>query len=76
MYCPHCGSDDVETKYISETRTHDDVKGFSCLKALLGYIFCSTPGLLCGLCGMGEGTRTVHTTTRNVNVCRRCGYRF
>ena len=51
-------------------------KGFGWIKACLGFLFFSLPGILCGLCGMGKSKTRTKSTTIVVNVCQHCGYRF
>ena len=76
MICPKCGSPNVVVYPITSTTVNEKVKGFGFIKACLGYLFFSIPGILCGLCGMGKGkTKTTHTT-RMVNVCQNCGCQF
>ena len=76
MVCPKCGSQHVVSAPVTETTTSGKVKGFGCIKACLGWLIFSFPGILCGLCGMGKGkTRTV-TKTSVVHVCQNCGFRY
>ncbi len=76
MRCPRCGSMNVVSQAVSETSTKGKVKGFGCIKAALGWLLFSLPGLLCGLCGMGKEKTRTKTTTRIEYVCRDCGNRF
>ncbi|WOO88437.1 LITAF-like zinc ribbon domain-containing protein [Mollicutes bacterium LVI A0078] len=48
MRCPRCGSENT-TVLQQEHR-----KGFGFCPGILGVIIFGLPGLLCGLCGMGE----------------------
>lgn len=66
--CPRCGSTDIEVV----TETNGTTKGFGAGKGCCGYIILGPIGLLCGLCGMGEG----RTTTDTYRICRKCGARF
>ena len=76
MICPKCGSNHVISQVVATTNSHTKVKGFGCIKACLGYLIFSVPGILCGLCGMGkERTRTT-TSEKVVHVCQDCGNRF
>lgn len=76
MICPKCGSNNVISKAVSETTTEEKSKGFGCIKACLGYLIFSIPGILCGLCGMGKGRTRTTTTTKVVNICQNCGHHF
>lgn len=76
MKCPKCGSENVVAQAVSETTTKEKIKGFGCIKACIGWLLFSLPGVLCGLCGMGKGKTKTTTTTKMVNVCQNCGYRF
>ena len=76
MVCPKCGSTNVNVVPITTTEVNGKTKGFGCIKACLGWLFFSLPGILCGLCGMGKGKTKSTTTTRMVNVCQNCGYQF
>ena len=76
MICPKCGSNQVLSQAFTETTTTEKVKGFGCIKACLGYLLFSVPGILCGLCGMGKGKYKTRTTTRMIHVCQSCGNRF
>ena len=76
MYCPKCGSSRVKEVEVTTTSTETNVKGFGWIKACIGWLLFSIPGILCGFCGMGKGkTRTV-TNRRKEHVCENCGYRF
>jgi hypothetical protein len=76
MTCPRCGSHDIQSVPVTTTTTRGKTKGFGWIKACLGWLLFSLPGVLCGLCGMGKGrTRTTHTT-RWEHTCRNCGKRF
>lgn len=72
MICTKCGSNNVLTQQVTETKTKTN--GFGCIKAFLGYLIFNIPGLLCGLCGMGKGK--TKTRTKMVSVCQNCGHRF
>lgn len=76
MRCPRCGSENIICQSVQETTTSGKTKGFGCIKACLGYLIFSIPGILCGLCGMGKGKTKTTTTTRPVNVCQNCGNRW
>lgn len=76
MVCPNCGSTDVVSSAVSETVTQGKTKGFGWIKACLGWLLFSVPGILCGLCGMGKGKTTTVTKSTVVYVCQKCGYRF
>jgi len=76
MICPKCGSNHVFSQAVTETTTSEKVKGFGCIKACLGYLLFSIPGILCGLCGMGKGRSETRTTTKVMHVCQDCGKRF
>jgi len=64
MKCPKCGSGSCFP--ISSTR----VKGFGAGEGCCGYVLFGPVGLLCGLCGMGEGTRQEYWK------CGNCGRKF
>ncbi len=76
MNCPKCGSPNIIAYPITSTTVNEKVKGLGCIKACLGYLFFSIPGILCGLCGMGKGKSKVTHTTKMVNQCQNCNYRF
>ena len=76
MACPKCGSDKVHIQVITETTQKGKTKGFGFIKACLGWLFFSLPGILCGLCGMGKSKSKIKTKTLTIHVCQRCGYRF
>lgn len=76
LQCPRCGSQNVFNQAITETDTMTKTKGFGCIKACLGWLLFSVPGILCGLCGMGKGKSVTKTTTRTVRVCKNCGHQF
>lgn len=73
MVCPKCGSENVTSQAITETTSKGKTKGFGWIKACLGFLFFSIPGILCGLCGMGKGKTKIKTTTRVIHVCQNCG---
>jgi len=64
MKCPKCGSDSCFP--ISNT----DIKGFGAGEGCCGFILFGPIGLLCGLCGMGEGRRKEYWK------CGNCGRNF
>ncbi len=76
MICPNCGSNNIVSKAVTETTTTSKTKGFGCIKACLGYLLFSVPGILCGLCGMGKGQSKITHKTKVVNVCQNCGRMF
>lgn len=76
MRCPRCGSYYVVTHPVTETMVKGKTKGFGWIKACLGWLFFSVPGILCGLCGMGKGKTRTSTKTSVVYVCQHCGYRY
>jgi hypothetical protein len=76
MVCPRCGSSNVTSQAVTETTTKGRIKGFGCIKAFLGWIFFSLPGILCGLCGMGKEKTRTRTRTRVIKVCQNCGKQF
>ena len=73
MICPKCGSNHVTSQAVTETSTQTKTKGFGCIKACLGYLLFSIPGILCGLCGMGKEKRKTATHTRVIHICQNCG---
>lgn len=73
MICPKCGSNHVTSQAVTETSTQTKTKGFGCIKACLGYLLFSIPGILCGLCGMGKEKRKTTTHTRVIHICQNCG---
>lgn len=76
MICPKCGSNHVTTQVVTETTTNEKEKGFGWIKACLGYLLFSVPGILCGLCGMGKRRRSTRTNSRVVHLCQNCGNQF
>lgn len=76
MVCPKCGSSNVTVSSTTQTTVTGKTKGFGCIKACIGWLIFSVPGILCGLCGMGKGKTKTVTRTAMVNVCQNCGYRF
>ncbi len=76
MICPKCGSNHVTTQTYTDTETSHKVKGFSCFKACLGYMFFDIPGILCGLCGSGKEKHKTTTHTKVVHICQSCGKHF
>ena len=76
MTCPKCKSKNVIMTPVTTTTIKGKTKGFGIIKACIGFILFSVPGILCGLCGMGKGkTKTVHKT-KMVSVCQNCGNQF
>ncbi len=76
MVCPRCGSTNVTSQAVTETTAKGKVKGFGCVKAFLGWLFFSVPGILCGLCGMGKEKSSTKTRTRVIRICQNCGKQF
>lgn len=76
MNCTRCGSGNVLSQTVTDTSKKEKVKGFGWIKACLGFLLFSFPGILCGLCGMGKGKTKTTTTTRIEYVCRNCGNRW
>ena len=76
MICPKCGSPNIVVTPITTTTVEEKTKGFGWIKACLGWLLFSLPGVLCGLCGMGKSKSKTTHTTRMVNVCQSCGYHF
>lgn len=76
MICPKCGSNNITFTQATETIHNSNVKGFGFIKACIGYVIFSVPGILCGLCGMGKGKTKTTTITRTINICQNCGHRF
>ncbi len=76
MKCPKCGSENVISTPVVTTTTDTKTKGFGCIKACIGWLLFSLPGILCGLCGMGKGKSKTTSTTKVINVCQNCGNRF
>jgi len=76
MVCPRCGSTNVTSQAVTETTSKGKVKGFGCVKAFLGWLFFSVPGILCGLCGMGKEKTRTSTRTRVIRICQNCGKQF
>ena len=76
MICPKCGSNNVTTQTLTDTKTTRKVKGFGWIKACLGYLLFSIPGVLCGLCGMGKEKHKTTTYTKVIHVCQDCGNHF
>ncbi len=88
MTCPKCGSGNIQAVTVQTktggvtTTTEEETKGFGCIKAIIGWILFSVPGILCGLCGMGKGkskTVTVDNTTIKNEIhycCLDCGNQF
>lgn len=76
MNCPKCGSNNIFTQQVADTKIKSKTKGFGCIKACLGYLLFSLPGILCGLCGMGKSKQKVTTTYRTENICQNCGHHF
>ncbi len=76
MICPRCGSNNVTSQAITETTTTENIKGFGCIKACIGFLLFNIPGILCGLCGMGKGKSRTYSRTKVVHVCQNCGNHF
>jgi len=76
MICPRCNSENVISQAVTETTTKGKTKGFGWIKACLGFLLFSLPGVLCGLCGMGKGKQTTTTSTKIVYICQNCGHRW
>ena len=76
MTCPKCGSQNIQLVPVTTTETREKTKGFGWIKACLGWLFFSVPGVLCGLCGMGKGKSKTKHTTKMESVCLTCGKRF
>lgn len=68
MRCPNCGSDDCHIVEEMETKQ----KGYGICSGICGYVILGPLGLLCGLCGMGDG----HTWKKSYWVCGHCGRKF
>jgi hypothetical protein len=64
MKCPKCGSESCFP--ISKT----EMKGYGLGEGCCGYIIFGPIGLICGLCGMGEGKKTDYWK------CGSCGCKF
>ncbi|MCP1101726.1 putative RNA-binding Zn-ribbon protein involved in translation (DUF1610 family) [Aequitasia blattaphilus] len=76
MICPRCGSNHITSQVITETTSNEKVKGFGWIKACIGFLLFSLPGVLCGLCGMGKGRRSTKTSSKVEYTCQNCGNRF
>lgn len=76
MICPRCGSNHIMTNTATETTTNGKTKGFGWIKACLGYLLFSIPGILCGFCGMGKGRTRTTTRMRVTHTCQNCGRQF
>lgn len=68
MRCPTCGSENCHIIEESETKQ----KGYGVCSGICGYLLMGPIGILCGLCGMGEGK----TTRKAYWVCQGCGKKF
>lgn len=68
MICHRCNSENCVLIQESESSS----KGFGVCKGLCGYVIFGPLGLLCGLCGMGEGK----TKTKHYWICKDCGKKF
>lgn len=68
MKCPRCGADACQI--VTETSSH--YKGYGAGKGCLGYLCFGPLGLLCGMCGMGEG----RTHSKTYWICHNCGNKF
>ena len=67
MKCPKCGSENCQA--ISDVSTSG--KDYSAGKGCLGMLLLGPIGLLCGACGKGKQTETVHYW-----ICNNCGYKW
>lgn len=67
MRCPKCGYEYCQI--INETQTTG--KDFSAGKGCIGYLLFGWIGLLCGLCGEGQKTKT-----RQYWICGNCGHKW
>jgi len=76
MICPKCGSNHVSSQAVTENTTIGKTKGFGWIKACIGFLLFSFPGILCGLCGMGKGKHKTTSKTRVIHICQNCGYHF
>lgn len=76
MICPKCGSNHVVSQAVTETIQENKIKGFGCIKACIGYVIFSVPGILCGLCGMGKGKTKITSHSKVIHICQNCGYHF
>ena len=74
--CPKCKSNNVILMPVTTTYTKGKTKGFGFIKACIGWLLFSVPGILCGLCGMGKNKTKTVTTVNTVKVCQKCGFRF
>ena len=74
--CPRCGSNNVSSQAVVLTETKGKTKGFGCVKACLGYLIFSLPGILCGLCGMGKGKTKTTSRTKVIHICQNCGHQW
>ena len=68
MKCPNCGGEHCQV--VTEVNSY--TQGFGVGKGCCGYICFGPIGLLCGLCGMGEGSSTSVTYW----ICQDCGRKF
>ena len=66
MRCPRCGNEYCHI--IEET----EMKGYGLGKGCCGYIVFGPIGLLCGMCGMGEGKKS----KKAYWICNECGKKF
>ncbi len=71
VYCPHCGSDNLQTVVKTNVQTYG--KNYSVFQGVCGAFMLGPLGVLCGLCGQGK-----HTTTTNTSMfsCNDCGHEF
>lgn len=80
MKCPNCGSERIRTTTHTSTNTvvTEDYQGYGFCRGVLGWLVFGPIGLLCGLCGMGDGKRRtdVYTNRKDDHVCLDCGRRF
>lgn len=76
MICPKCGSSTVSSQAVTITEEKAKIKGFGPIKACLGFLLFSIPGVLCGLCGMGKGRTSKKTRIKVITICQDCGYQW
>jgi len=72
MICPKCGSNHITSSVHTTTKTK--TKGFGWIKACIGWLLFSIPGILCGLLGMGKGK--TKTKSKTIHTCQNCGNTF
>lgn len=69
--CPRCRSNQISTTTKTTSRTTQS--GYKDGLGCLGFLLLGPLGLLCGLCGMGEKTKTKNTDYFH---CNECGHDF